>query len=563
VSVELRVVLLEDRPDDAELIVDELTRAWFEPQWTRVDTALAFTAALATAPDLVIADYSLPGLDALAALRLAGELAPDIPVIVVSGVMDEETCVECLRHGAVDYLLKDRLTRLGPAVRHALERRRSESARREAEQAARANARLLQDVLDAAPSIIYLTDPDGRFVLVNSEFERTFGVRREAVRGRPASELELDPGSAPELAIELNRRDARCRARQTVTEAEESLGSGESERTFLSVRYPLRRPDGTVHSVAAIYTDITRQKRVEAELRAAHGWLQRQAEELARSNAELLELDTLKTQFVATVSHELRTPLTSIRGYTEILSESDSSTLSGSERRMIDVIDRNGKRLLDLIEDLLTFARVESGALVLLKEPLDVADLIVRCCATVEPLLSGRRPVPGPLPPAPAAGGALSIGSIGASIGRSAGSSTLNLVSPHLSLVTDVEPGIPPVQADPGQLERVLLNLLTNAIKFSPDGGVVSVRARHDGRTVTVTVGDTGIGIPAEEQSQLFTRFYRSSLAEQRAIRGTGLGLAISKAIVEQHDGTIDVVSAAGRGTTVTLKLPARDPGDG
>ena len=399
-------------------------------------------------------------------------------------------------------------------------------------------------------------------MLVNSEFERTFGVSREAVRGRPASELELDPRNAPELALELNRRDARCRARQTVTEAEESLGSGEAERTFLSVRYPLRRPDGTVHSVAAIYTDITRQKRVEAELRAAHGWLQRQAEELARSNAELLELDTLKTQFVATVSHELRTPLTSIRGYTEILSGATASTLSGRERRMIDVIDRNGKRLLDLIEDLLTFARVESGALVLLKEPLDVADLIVRCCATVEPLLSGRRPVPGP--PAPAAEGTLSIGvPIGVPIGRSAGTSTLNLVSPHLSLVTDVKPGIPPVQADPGQLERVLLNLLTNAIKFSPDGGVVTVRARHDGRTVTVTVGDTGIGIPAEEQGQLFSRFYRSSLAEQRAIRGTGLGLAISKAIVEQHDGTIDVVSAAGRGTTVTLKLPARDPGDG
>jgi PAS domain S-box-containing protein len=513
----------------------------------RVDTAAGFTEALATRPDLVIADYTLPGFDALAALRLVGDQAPDVPVIVVSGVMDEETCVECLRHGAVDYLLKDRLTRLGPAVRHALERRRSEAARREAEQAARANAALLQDVVDAAPSIIYLTDPDGRFVLVNSEFERTFGVRRETVRGRPASELALHLPGSPELAIELNRRDARCRQLQTVTEAEESIGRGEAERTFLSVRYPLRRADGSVYSVAAIYTDITRQKKIEAELRAAHGWLQRQAEELARSNAELLELDNLKTQFVATVSHELRTPLTSIRGYTEILTESDSSTLSGPERRMIDVIDRNGKRLLDLIEDLLTFARVESGGLVLQKEPLDGGELVVRCCATVEPMLGGRQPAPGVLA-APPADGTAPAGT------------RLNLVSSHLSLVTDVAAGLPRVQADPAQLERVLLNLLTNAIKFSPDGGVVTVRARPDGGDVTVTVADTGIGIPIEEQEQLFTRFYRSSLAEQRAIRGTGLGLAISKAIVEQHGGRIDVVSSAGRGTTVTLSLPA-DPG--
>jgi PAS domain S-box-containing protein len=521
----LDVLILEDNPDDAELLARELTTAGFAATWSRVDNPADFLAALRRCPDIVLADYSLPQFDALAALDLANEHAPDIPVIVISGVMSEETCVQSLRRGAVDYLLKDRLTRLGPAVKHALALRTADAARRQAEQQATDSAAILQDVVDAAPAMIYLTDHEGCFLLVNSEFERLAGVDREVIRGRDARAL---PPTGLSDAILV--RDQRCLRRAAIIESEEVTGFGDEERTYLSTRYPLRRPDGSVHAVAAIYTDITRQKGIETELRSTRARLQDQATELARSNADLHHLNELKNQFIATVSHELRTPLTSIRGYTEVLVDIRPDRLSLAERRMIDIIDRNGKRLLDLVEDLLSFAHIESGALLRTRSPVDLHDLAETCCAAIEP--------------------------------------SLTVVG--LKLVSDVPSSLPAVSADPAQLERIVLNLLSNAVKFSPDGGTITLRIRRRDDTIALAVSDSGIGIPLAEQPRLFTRFFRSSSAQQLAIRGTGLGLAITKALVDAHNGSITVDSAPGAGTTVTVVLPlaathpdhVQDPGD-
>jgi PAS domain S-box-containing protein len=512
VTTPLDVLILEDNPDDAELLASELATAGFAPTWTRVDNSEDFLAALRRGPDVVLADYSLPQFDALAALDMANEHAPEVPVIVVSGVMSEETCVQSLRRGAVDYLLKDRLTRLGPAVAHALAWRTADAARRQAEEEARDSTGILQDIIDAAPAMIYLTDTQGRFLLVNSEFERLWGLDRAAVRGKEAGEL---PSTGLNDAV--HARDQRCLHRGAVIESEEVTGAGDEERTYLSTRYPLRRPDGSVHAVAAIYTDITRHKRVENELRCTRARLQRQAAELARSNAELHELDQLKNQFIATVSHELRTPLTSIRGYTEVLAGIGPEWIRPAEQRMIGIIERNGKRLLDLIEDLLSFAHIENGGtLHLARRSVDLHDLADSCRATIEPSLT-------------AAG---------------------------LTLACDVPDGLPTVSADPAQLERVLLNLLSNAVKFSPDGGTITLRIRRRDDRIAIAISDHGIGIPLAEQARLFTRFFRSSSAEQLAIRGTGLGLAIVKSLVEAHGGETTVESVPGAGTTVTVLLP-------
>jgi signal transduction histidine kinase len=256
--------------------------------------------------------------------------------------------------------------------------------------------------------------------------------------------------------------------------------------------------------------DVTGRRRAEQAI-------QRQAEQLSRANAELTELDRLKTEFVATVSHELRTPLTSIRGYTEILADGDAGALTAEAQRIISVLDQNSERLLALIEDLLTFSRIEVGRLVVYPSDLDLFTLVDRVCLAVRPALEKAA----------------------------------------LTLVRDLPAKPSTVYADPAHLERVLLNLLTNAVKFTPDGGTVTVRARRYAEQVTISVSDTGIGIPADEQEQLFTRFFRSSTAQKLAIRGTGLGLAIAKAIVDAHRGWIRIDSAPGTGTTVALGLPA------
>ena len=232
--------------------------------------------------------------------------------------------------------------------------------------------------------------------------------------------------------------------------------------------------------------------------------------------ARLQELDTAKTDFMSTVSHELRTPLTSISGYVELLLDAEAGELNAPQARMLDVIGRNTRRLRDLIEEMLILSKIESGAFSSLREPVDLVSLAEHAVEAI----------------APAAAKA------------------------NVTLDTEVH-GPLPLHADPDQLDRVLMNLLANAVKFTPAGGRVRLRARREDDEVVVEVADTGMGIPAAEQKALFTRFFRASNAVRQAVPGTGLGLAIVGTVVDNHDGRIEVQSTEGAGTTFTIRLPA------
>ncbi|PBC71156.1 HAMP domain-containing protein [Streptomyces sp. TLI_235] len=238
-----------------------------------------------------------------------------------------------------------------------------------------------------------------------------------------------------------------------------------------------------------------------------------------RQETELVDrlkgLDKAKNDFLSTVSHELRTPLTSIVGYVELLAN-DSGPLSDGQRHMVEVVDRNAARLRNLIEDLLTISRVESGAFTSERLPVDLRQLVN---SSVEAIRPAAMAVP----------------------------VTLNQVPAEDDLI---------VLGDVHQLDRVLMNLLTNAVKFTPPGGLVTVStSRGDGEAV-LTVGDTGIGIPEKDQKDLFHRFFRASNVTELAIPGTGLGLAIVRSIVTNHEGRLEIHSAEGEGTTVITHLP-------
>ncbi len=239
--------------------------------------------------------------------------------------------------------------------------------------------------------------------------------------------------------------------------------------------------------------------------------------------SQLRELDRTKTEFLSTVEHELRTPLTSIAGYIELIKDGDAGPVSDDMRQMLDVVDRNTERLKSLIDDLLTLSRIESGAFRMTHRETRVGDLVRGVAATVHP-------------------GAAAAG---------------------LTLTAEPGPERVVVSGDGQQLERMLLNLLTNAVKFTPEGGSVAVTADVDGDEVVLVVRDSGIGIPETEQVQLFSRFFRATNATSRAIPGTGLGLAIVRGIAEQHGGAVEMRSREGVGTTVTVRLPVsgRNPG--
>jgi signal transduction histidine kinase len=240
-------------------------------------------------------------------------------------------------------------------------------------------------------------------------------------------------------------------------------------------------------------------------------------EQQAESVRRLQELDRAKDAFVSTVSHELRTPLTSIVGYLELLNEGGLGPVPDDLSQGLSVIERNVGRLRELVEDLLTLSAYDAEQVRLQLRPLDLAEVLAD---SVEDL-----------------------GETAAERG--------------LELVVTVEEDLPPVLADPTHLQRVLQNLISNAIKFSHDGDQVVLSLGHQDSEVVLTISDTGIGIPAEEQDQLFSRFFRSSLAVEDEIQGTGLGLALVRTVVEWHEGSVHVDSVEGQGTTVTVRLPS------
>jgi signal transduction histidine kinase len=235
--------------------------------------------------------------------------------------------------------------------------------------------------------------------------------------------------------------------------------------------------------------------------------------ELASQNERLLALDRMKDEFLASISHEFRTPLTSIRGYAELLGEED---LVAGQRDYVNVIDRNSARLVGLVDDLLLMAQIQGGVLPLELSEVVLNDLIVRAGEAAKPFAASK----------------------------------------HIELDIDTEREIVTTRADPDRLGQVLDNLVSNAIKYTPDGGDVSITMTHTGDVATIAVSDTGIGIPQAEQAQMFGRFFRTSNARDSGIEGSGLGLAITRGIVEAHGGSIGFNSLEGVGTTFRLTVP-------
>jgi signal transduction histidine kinase len=236
-------------------------------------------------------------------------------------------------------------------------------------------------------------------------------------------------------------------------------------------------------------------------------------EYVARMRAEA-EADRLKSEFFALVSHELRTPLTSILGYLELVLEEPES-LDEETSHFLGIVQRNGRRLLRLVDDLLFVAHVEAGEIALDPGTVELTSVVAEALEAAKPRAADK----------------------------------------GIALRLDVQ-RVPASPGDAGRLGQTVDNLISNALKFTDAGGRVDVKLMRDGDEAVIAVRDTGMGIPAEEQSRLFDRFFRSERAAAQAVPGVGLGLTIVKAIVEGHGGRVEVDSEVGVGTTFKVRLP-------
>jgi PAS domain S-box-containing protein len=228
------------------------------------------------------------------------------------------------------------------------------------------------------------------------------------------------------------------------------------------------------------------------------------------------EVDRMKSEFVSLVSHELRTPLTSIKGYVHFLMSGDIGEVSGEQQAFLEVINHNADRLGGMINDFLDLARIESGHIDLAKVPVDLASLVSQVVASFR----------------------------------------LQFEAKQQQLVIALADDMPLVMGDTERLVQIITNLVSNAHKYTPSGGTITISTRQEGIALQLSIADTGIGLTLDEQGQLFTRFYRARNRTTQAIGGTGLGLTITKSLVEMHGGSIAIESEPGLGTTVTVTLP-------
>jgi signal transduction histidine kinase len=240
-------------------------------------------------------------------------------------------------------------------------------------------------------------------------------------------------------------------------------------------------------------------------------------------NRQIQEVNQRKSEFVTLVSHELQTPLTSMMGYIELLLEGQGGPLAKRQREWVGIVGDNADRLMALIDDLLDIARIEAGRIELKRTPLDLVPLIQEVARALRPQLEGK--------------------------------------DQWFSL--ELAEALPAVVGDADRVRQILTNLLSNALKYTPSGGRITITARGDAGRVRVAVQDTGIGLAPEDQAQLFTPFFRAQNDATQGVGGTGLGLAITRALVELHGGAITATSAPGQGSTFSFTLPALQEPEG
>jgi signal transduction histidine kinase len=238
--------------------------------------------------------------------------------------------------------------------------------------------------------------------------------------------------------------------------------------------------------------------------------------ELTLALEEVKKINKRKSDFISSVSHELRTPLTSIKGYAAILLEEKLGALPAAVKERLERVNRHTNELVNMVNDLLDIARIESGKITLNLQPHGLKNII----AGVSDLIM------------------------------------IQCKNKNIELIQDIQEDLPDAIADRGQIERVFINLLGNAVKFTPLNGKITIKARANGKTAQVDISDTGIGIPPEALTMIFEEFYRVDNPINEQVKGTGLGLSLVKHIIEAHKGKIWVESKVGQGSTFSFTLP-------
>jgi PAS domain S-box-containing protein len=448
--------------------------------------------------DVVITDYSLGDGTAMDVFNLTG----DMPVICATGAGDQETAVKAMKAGAYDYMIKDLernyLKVLPQIVEKAITHKKTSDALKEYHDNLEILVKQRTEQLAEEKELLAVTlssMSDGVIAVDAAKRIILFNKVAEDLTGWSFEDAQA--GQADEV-IHIIDDKTRKAVPSPIDRVLQSGGTANgTDRDVIVSR------NGSKYPVSA----------AAAPIRKEDGTIIG-AVMVLRDVAREREIDRMKTDFVSSVSHELRTPLTSIKAYAATILR-DPNMPEQVKNEFLTIINEESDILKNLIESLLEISRIESGAVKFSREPVDIA-------AVIDQVLSGLQHLAD---------------------------------KKNIELKAVLDDGLGQLQGDEGKIQSMVMNLVNNAIKFTPENGKVSISVRRHGPELVIIVSDTGMGIPKEALPRIFDRFYRVH-QPGRGIPGTGLGLAIVKEIVNMHGGRIEVQSQLEQGTTFTIFLP-------
>lgn len=489
--------MIEDSTDDIELLLLQLRQGNYDPEYLQVESKEELLLALEEKWDIILSDYSMPLFDGLSALRLVREKNPDIPFILVSGIIGEELAVKLMKTGAQDYIMKNNLQRLLPAIERELRDAEVKRQRREAIESKITSEVRFRTVFECSIDAIGVSC-NGVHQMVNPAYVALFGyTSEEEILARSVVDL---------IAVDERERIAeyiRMRAiGKNVTDRYETKGLRKDLTEFdMDVRISTYEMNGQVYTLV-ILRDITESNRARKELIEA------------KNRAE--ELSNHKTNFLSNMNHEFRTPLNGILGFSELLSE---RLVDPELNAMAKGIHESGIRLNKTLELILMLSEIEADSLAIFSRKVNIVDHVKAGIALFTDEISRK-------------GLKLDV----------------NLKYQNLT-----------VNLDEHLFRRAFHCLLDNALKFTERGGIRVEAGITDNLMqpfVYLSVEDSGIGISEGETGLIWKEFRQVSEGRSRLYQGTGLGLTITKRAVELMGGEVTVNSRPGTGSVFTLKFP-------
>jgi PAS domain S-box-containing protein len=499
----LKVLLIEDSENDMKLLKRELQKGGYIVDLIWIQTIEEMISALKEEEfDVIISDYSMPKFNGFEALRLFKESSLDKPFILVSGTIGEDIAVNVMKNGANDYIMKDHLKRLVPAIEREIkdcfirqEHKRAQDALIQSEIKFR---RIFENIQD----VYYQSDLKGTILEISPSVEKYSFYKREELIGKSVIDFYDNQDNRNRFLEELFQygevRDFEIRLKAKVDKV-----------IFCSINsHLLYDNNGTPIAMEGSLRDISERKNSELELIKA------------LKKAE--ESDRLKTAFLQNISHEIRTPLNGIIGFSKLLLDENNTREEINEFN--NMIQHSGKRLLEIVNNVLDISKIETGQININKKTFSINSLL-------KDLYSFFLPI-------------------------------ANLKELKLNCHNFLEDENSTIYSDYLLLNQILSNLINNAVKFTQSGeiefGYEIVDFENDkvGKFILFYVKDTGIGIPDEYHKKIFDRFTQTDLSITRGFEGAGLGLAISKGLVELLGGRIWVQSEVRVGSTFLFTIP-------